>query len=145
MTEKLLFMARKCIGGCLAVWCVLVGCIGTIGVLHSWWPHEFRATKNATAIIFGSLLGSLVILHYWWRASRSPIASIACVREFCRRDSRAVYLLLFILVGVHHLGAMLNGSSVSGTADDLQGYLAAGVCALLLIRISGLFWLQAKP
>jgi len=142
--EKFPFGTERIIEGCLAAWGVLVVSVGLVGVLRSYWPYEALFAQNHIAILFGALLGGLVIARYCWRARRSPLLSIAQIREFCRRDSRAIYLLLFILVGVHQGGAMLNGAATSGTANELQGYLAAGVCALVLIRCSGLLWLHVS-
>jgi hypothetical protein len=137
----------KLISGWHAVWGVLVVCIGILGVLHSWWPDRDLASGNQVAVLFGGVLGSLVISHFCWYVRRLPLPSIAEIREFSRRDSRAVYLLLFLLVGAHEIGALLNGASVPGTAHELKSYLAAGVCALVLIRSSGLLWLNflGKP
>jgi hypothetical protein len=140
--EKFQFGTERIIEGCLAAWGVVVVSAGAVGVLHSWRPYEALFVQNHMAILFGALLAGLVIAHYSWRARRLPLVSIAQIRQFCRRDSRAIYLLLFILVGAHQGRAILNGAATSGTANELQGYLAAGVCALLLIRCSGLLWLH---
>jgi undecaprenyl pyrophosphate phosphatase UppP len=132
--------SSRLISRCHAVWGILVVCIGVLGVLHSWWPDRALALGKNVAVLFGGVLGSLVISHFYWYVRRLPLPSIAEVREFSRRDSRAVYLLLFFLVGAHQIGALLHGTSVSGTADELKGYFIGGVCALLLIRTSGLLW-----
>jgi hypothetical protein len=129
---------------CRLAWAVLVASLGILGALRSWLPDCGLPSGYYCAVLFGLTLQVLVILHFNGPVASTPSPSIAHVRNFCRRDSRAVYLLLFGLVGLHQIGALLNGASVSGTAGDLKGYFAGGVCALLLIRCSGLFWLRAS-
>ncbi len=120
---------------------VLAACIGLVGVLQGH-PDGSSSSINGVVVIFGCVLCSLVIFHFYWNVRCLPSPCRAEIRELCRRDSRAIYLLLFFLVGAHEIGALLSGASVSGTAGELKGYVAAGLCALLLIRCSGLFWLK---
>lgn len=129
------------ISGCHGFWGVLAACIGFVGVLPGD-PDRYSSSFNGMVVMFGCVLCGLVTSRFYWGVRCLPSPSRAELRELSRRDSRAIYLLLFSLVGVHLIGVLLHGASVSGTAGELKGYVAGGVCALLLTRCSGHVWLK---
>jgi hypothetical protein len=125
------FMSR-----CHGAWAALAACIGMLGVLQS--GRTVAASgSDGMAVIFGGVLCSLVLSRCYWNLRLMPETTAGEMRRLYRRDSRAVYLLLFCLIGAHEINCLLIGASVTGTAGDLQGYVAGGVGALVLIRLSG--------
>jgi cytochrome b561 len=143
---KLVESSAQAAGG-LSPWLALPPCaIGIAGLLHDSWPGVLHLPAVGLHALFGALLWLTVLAQFRDanRAASPPEA--AGVDELCRRLSRRVYLLLYVVFGVNALVRMAailwnNGPrgalhpAVLPPPENLRDYLAYGVFALLTIHI----------
>jgi cytochrome b561 len=128
------------------LWPALPLCaLGIAGLLRDAWPGaQFPAALNLHAI-FGAMLWLTVVAQFGAASIAAPQRGAAAVREICRRLSRQVYLLLYILFGVSQLvrlAAILWNSGAPGAAhlatlsppENLRDYLAYGSFVLLTLH-----------
>jgi cytochrome b561 len=148
--------------GCIAAAAVAVGVLGLLGASG---PRQMLESWIDIHALFGLLLCSLVISRCRWRVKHSPRMLPADIRELSRHLSRIVYLLLYVVIGVRQLIGILNSIWHGGAfdfnlfddhfrngpdraswnpKDDFQLFLAAGLFALIFIRVLAFrLWLRA--
>jgi hypothetical protein len=133
----------RAISGCPAWFAWPICAIGVAGLLHDSWPTAPYLPTGLHAL-FGVMLW-LMVLAQFRQAHRSALElSSAAVYALCRRLSRGVFLLLYILFGVDQVlrfVIILWNRGHSGThmamlqpPENLRDYLAYGVFALLTIQ-----------
>jgi hypothetical protein len=114
---------------------VLVCAVGVAGLILDSWPRPAHGTWINLHPLFGMLLWITVLVQPRYAGE-------------IRQQSRAVFLLMYLLFGVSQLvriGAWLWNSQARGTSHlailqppaNLRDYLAYGVLALLSIRVLG--------
>jgi cytochrome b561 len=126
--------------------------IGIAGLLRDSWPGAPHLPGINLHAIFGMMLWLMVVAQYrdanlQYRDANlggAPLRA-AGLHELCRRLSRRIYLLLYVLFGISvllRMAAILwnSGQSASHAAilsspENLRDYLAYGVFALLTIHV----------
>lgn len=120
--------------------------VGIAGLLRDSWPGAPHLPGVNLHAIFGALLWLMVVAQFSHASLAGPPLCAAGVHELCRRLSRRVYLLLYVLFGVSQLvriAAILWNSGAQGAShpaflpspENLRDYFAYGVFALLTIRV----------
>ena len=117
--------------------------IGMAGLLRDSWPGVLPLPGVNLHAIFGAMLWLMVVAQFCQASPGGPPLHAAGVHELCRRLSRRVYLLLYVLFGVSLLvrmaAALWNSGLTSHPAilpapENLRDYLAYGVFALVTIH-----------
>jgi cytochrome b561 len=130
--------ARCCGWGGLVV---LIGVLGLLaGVVQS---------KTAFHALFGLLLCGLVAARFQWWLKSSPPARPLDIRQFTRRLSRMVYLVLYLVTGtmevINFIGARQDDIrpardfALLKPTSDSEAFLICGLIALVSIRVLA-FW-----
>ena len=125
---------------------LLICAIGIAGLLRDSWPGTQRLPNLNLHAVFGTLLWIMVVAQFRYASLAGSPLSAAGVHELCRRISRRVYLLLYILFGasqIVRIAAILWNSGAQGAAhaailplpENLRDYLAYGVFALCTIQV----------
>jgi hypothetical protein len=115
----------------------LVAVVGVLGLIHDAWPSLLSHRGNLH-VLFGSLLWLCVVARFYRRFRLEPRMLIADIRSLCRRLSRLVYLLLYLLMCCQLIIGMLRDAphrSLQQINESFQAYLACGVLALLTIQV----------
>lgn len=119
--------------------------IGIAGLLRDSWPGAPHLPGVNLHAVFGAMLWLIVVTEFCHaKLAGLPICA-AGVHELCRRLSRRIYLLLYVLFGVSQLvriaAIFWNGGTqgalhpaILTSPEDLRDYLAYGVLTLLTIR-----------
>jgi cytochrome b561 len=119
--------------------------IGLAGLLRDSWPGALPLPGVNLHAIFGAMLWLMVVAQFCQENLGGPPLYAAGVHELCRRLSRRVYLLLYVLFGVSQLMRMAaifwNGGTQGAShpailpaPENLRDYLAYGVFALVTIH-----------
>jgi cytochrome b561 len=117
--------------------------IGIAGLLRDSWPGVLPLPGVNLHAIFGAMLWLMVVTQFRRANPGGPPLNAAGVHELCRRLSRRVYLLLYVLFGASQLvrmAAALWNSGITShpailpTPENLRDYLAYGVFALVTIH-----------
>ncbi len=129
-----------------SLWLGLPLCaVGIAGLLRdSWSGAQLPSGVNLHAI-FGAMLWLTVVTQFGLASLADPKLGAAGVQELCRRLSRRVYLLLYVLFGVSQIVRMAPifwDSGAQGaphpatlpSPENLRDYLAYGVFALLTLH-----------
>jgi cytochrome b561 len=128
------------------LWLVLPLCaVGTAGLLRDSWPGAQHPPNVNLHAIFGAILWLMVVTQFCQANVVGPRLHAAGVHQLCRRLSRRVYLLLYVLFGLSQLvrvAAILWNSGARGALhpaivsppENLRDYLAYGVLALLTLH-----------
>ena len=93
---------------------------------------------------FGALLLSRVLVSYRQEIAGGSLLDITA-RARCRSLSRDVYLLLYLVFGADLLIRAVAGAAVSTPPENLRGYFAYGLAALLTIRALTVFSVRQPP
>jgi cytochrome b561 len=129
------------------LWLALPLCaVGIAGLLQDSWPGALFPTGVNLHAIFGALLWLVAVAQFGHANLAGPPLGAAGVHELCRRLSRRIYLLLYVLFGVSQIvrmAAILWNSGVQGAShpatltspENLRDYLAYGVLALLTLHV----------
>jgi hypothetical protein len=115
----------------------LAAVVGVLGLIHDSWPTPLSHRGNLH-VLFGSLLWLCVVARFYRRFKMEPRLLIADIRPFCRRLSRLVYLLLYLLMCCQLIIGILCDAphrSLQQINQGFQAYLACGVLALLTIQV----------
>jgi cytochrome b561 len=114
-------------------------------LLRDSWPGAAHLPAVNLHAIFGVLLWLMVVAQFRDANLGGAPLGAAGLHELCRRLSRRIYLLLYVLFGMSQLVRMAailwnSGQGASHPAilpspENLRDYLAYGVCALLTIHI----------
>ena len=80
--------------------------------------------------LFGSLLSVFVGAAFYRRVRHAPPTQIIELRNFSRRLSRMVYLLLYLV-----FGAVLLVHMPAWPSGDLRATLGYGIAALVMVRV----------
>ena len=128
------------------LWLALPLCaVGTAGLLRDSWPAAQHLPSLNLHAIFGTMLWLMVVAQFCQANLGGPRLHAAGVHQLCRRLSRRVYLLLYVLFGLSQLvrvAAILWNSGAPGALhpaivsppENLRDYLAYGVLALLTLQ-----------
>lgn len=120
--------------------------VGIAGVLRDSWPGALFPPGVNLHAMFGAMLWLAVVAQFGHASLAGPPLGAAGVHELCRRLSRRIYLLLYVLFGVSQIVRMAailwnsgaQGASHSATLtspENLRDYLAYGVFALLTLHV----------
>jgi cytochrome b561 len=119
--------------------------IGIAGLLRDSWPGALPLPGINLHAIFGALLWLMVVTQFCQANLGGEPLRADGAQQLCRRLSRRVYLLLYVLFGMSQLvrmAAILWNSGTLGAShaaivpspENLRDYLAYGVFALLTIH-----------
>jgi cytochrome b561 len=119
--------------------------IGIAGLLRDSWPGAPPLPGINLHAIFGAMLWLMVVAQFCQANLAGEALRADGARQLCRRLSRRVYLVLYVLFGVSQLvrmAAIFWNSGTQGashpailpTPENLRGYLAYGVFALLTLH-----------
>jgi len=135
-----------------ALYCGLGGLVvllGVLGLLPDSWLAGVVQSKTAFHALFGLLLCGLVVVRFRWWLKNSPPAHALDIRQFSRRLSRMVYLVLYLVTGamevINIIGPQQGGVrptraiSLLLPTPDSQAFLTWGLVALVSIRVLA-FW-----
>jgi hypothetical protein len=127
----------------------LVVLVGILGLRPDSWLTELVQSRSAVHALFGLLLWGLVAVRFRWWLKSSPPAHALDIRQFCRRLSRMVYLILYLVTGAMEIINILGGPpgdthparglAVLKPTPDGQAFLICGLIALVSIRLLA-FW-----
>jgi cytochrome b561 len=127
----------------------LVVLVGVLGLLPDSWLMGAVQSKTAFQALFGSLLCGLVVVRFRWWLKISPPAHPLDIRQFTRRLSRMVYLVLYLVTGaievINILGSRQDGIlpardlALLKPTSDSESFLICGLIALVSIRVLA-FW-----
>lgn len=130
-------------------WGGLVVLIGVLGLLPDSWLTGVVQSKTAFHALFGLLLCGLVAARFQWWLKSSPPAHPLDIRQFTRRLSRMVYLVLYLVTGamevINFIGARQDGIRPARDfallipTSDSEAFLICGLIALVSIRVLA-FW-----
>jgi cytochrome b561 len=140
--------------GCIALVTVAIGLWSLLGAT---WQKQYFGSWFAIHVLFGLLLCGVVVARCQWCIARATRALLpADVRSLSRHLSRIVYLMLYLSMGAREMVAILSSlwhrSAVDFSFlgphaphgpdylgfypnDDLQMFVASGLCALIFVRI----------
>jgi cytochrome b561 len=124
---------------------LFVGAVGIAGLVHDSWPRAVQWSWINLHVVFGVLLWIMVLAQFHRRAILASLKHGADMHTVCRRLSREVYVLLYVLFGVNLLiraGVVLWNSGMHGASklailqppENLRDYLAYGMVALITIH-----------
>jgi cytochrome b561 len=134
---------------------ILLVMVGVTGVISdSWRAAELPWVSVHAWLVL--LLPGLVVARFHWQLQQLPALQRRELRELVRRQSRTIYLLLYVLLfareslgiaddvwrhgplDIGQLPDYLAASAenvIAGIGCDLRGYLACAILALALIRV----------
>lgn len=107
-------------------------------------PGRGRSNRIMVAdALFALLLAGLLTARFRWWLKYSPPTSAADIRQFSRGLSRAVYLVLYLIIGaqllVNTVGALQGGAGPAHALGMLkptsQAFVVYGLIALVSIRV----------
>jgi cytochrome b561 len=148
---------NACSGGARRMAFVLAVCtVGTTSVLRDTWPKAMHWPLIDLHAAFGVLLCLMVVAQFHAANLRAVPLSEVGLHTFCRRLTRLVFLMLYVLFGVNELVSVAvrlwnDGPHGSGqpallpSPESLRVYLAYGVVALIIIRVLGAWMAQRSP
>ena len=117
---------------------LLVVFIGILGLFHDSWAANTRGSWINIHALFGALLWASVIVRFYGRVKHSRPMPLTDIAVFSRQLSRMVYLLLYILLGIHQIiccAAFMWRGGTTGMGEDLRSYLGYGLIALITIHV----------
>jgi hypothetical protein len=127
----------------------LVVLVGVLGLLPDSWLTGIVQSKTVFHALFGLLLCGLVVARYRWWLQSTPPAHPLDIRQFTRRLSRMVYLVLYLVTGavevINVIGARQDGIlparelALLKPSADSEAFLLCGLFALVFIRVLA-FW-----
>ncbi len=88
--------------------------------------------------LFGAFLAVFVVAAFYLRVRHAPPMQIFELRNFSRRLSRIVYLLLYLV-----FGAVLLAHRPVWPIRDLRATLGYGIAALVMVRVLAA-WLRPR-
>ena len=142
---------------------VLIVVVGTLGLLHDSWPRRTQAFWINLHALIGLTVWGLIVLRLWWRLTHPPPALPPQIGVLPRRHSHAVHLLLYLLVLVTPLVGIVTfiwhgrafdfglfrvdfgvrkNPAIFHPTEDLHGYLAYTLFALIGIHVLAALWHQ---
>lgn len=96
-------------------------------------PDLITVSHGILPILFGICLAAFVRIDWSYRGDATR--QFSTQTSDIRRSSRLVYLWLYLLVGADQLTAWWSNYPFEAAANQLGGFLVAGIVVLLLIRI----------
>lgn len=119
--------------------------IGIAGLLRDSWPGALPLPGINLHAIFGAMLWLMVVAQFCQANLGGEPLRADAAQQLCRRLSRRVYLLLYVLFGLSQLvrvAAILWNNGTLGASraaivpspENLRDYLAYGVFALLTVH-----------
>ncbi len=124
---------------------LLVCAAGICGLVRDSWPSPPHGQWVNLHAVFGLLLWVMVVVQFR-RQARSSVDHEADFDPLCRRLSRSVYFLLYMVfaaqqvIGVavllwNHAPLGASHPAVRQPPENLRDFLAYGILALLTIRV----------
>ena len=119
--------------------------VGIASLVRDAWPGAQLPPGVNFHAIFGAMLWLTVVTQFGLTCLAGPPLGAAGVHELCRRLSRRVYLLLYLLFGLSQIvrmAAILWNSGAQGAShpatppspENLRDFLAYGGFALLTLH-----------
>jgi cytochrome b561 len=91
---------------------------------------------NNLHAVFGLLLWIMVVMQFRQRARSTDRAHVCDLALLSRQLSRAVYILLYMVFGADQIiRTAASRPAIPQPAENLRGFLAYGIIALLTIRV----------
>jgi cytochrome b561 len=141
----------------------LIVVVGVLGLLHDSWPRRSQGFWINLHALVGLTVWALILVRLWWRLTHPPPALPLDTGIFARRLSYAVHLLLYLLVLVIPLVGIVtfiwhgrafdfglfrvdfgvhSNRAIFHPTEDVHGYLAYILFALIGIHVMAAFWHQ---
>ena len=142
---------------------VLIVVVGVLGLLHDSWPRGTQAFWINIHALIGLLVWVLILVRLQWRLTHPPPALPPEIGVLPRRLSYLVHLLLYLLVLVIPLVGIVtfvwhgrafdfglfrvdfgvrSNRAIFHPSEDLHGYLAYTLFALIGIHVAAALWHQ---
>jgi cytochrome b561 len=142
---------------------VLIVVVGVLGLLHDSWPKHSRAFWINLHALIGLTVFVLIVVRLRWRLAHPPPALPPEIGVLPRRLSLLVYRLLYLLVFVIPLIGIVtfiwhgrafdfglfrvsfgvrSNRAIFHPTEDLHGYLAYTLFALVGIHVAAALWHQ---
>jgi cytochrome b561 len=112
----------------------LLATIGGIGLMTPGTSDSHVVSAGELRPVFALLLFASVFARGLWGLRSPAWASTDARQDFANRTARMIHLLLYCLVGFQLLLNM--GTAGPAHAEDCQYYVACGIIALLLVRVT---------
>jgi cytochrome b561 len=124
---------------------LLVCLAGIAALLRDSWPNAAPVQGNNLHGAFGALLWVMAVAHFRQTAGSWGFQNETPFDQLCRRPSRMVYLVLYVVFGAQQViraGVLLWNRAAPAAAhpavlqppENLRDFLAYGIIALLTIR-----------
>lgn len=128
---------RVALHGCAAL---LVVAIGVLSLLDGSRLRQILESWINIHALFGVLLLGLVLAQAQWRNRHPPGMLPTDIREWSRRLSRMVFLLLYVVIGVRQAIGLINivcqcGRVGLNAKDDFRMFLATGLLMVIGVRV----------
>ena len=119
--------------------------IGSAGLFQDSWPGALPLPGVNLHAIFGAMLWLMAVAQFCRASLGGEPLRADGAQQLCRRLSRRVYLLLYVLFGISQLVRMAailwnrgtlgaSHAAIVPSPENLRDYLAYGVFALLTIH-----------
>jgi hypothetical protein len=95
-------------------------------------------------VAFGVLLLSMVVMGFRTGSPYGPLSETAA-RALCRRVSRSVYLVLYLVFGADQIVRASWNAAASQPPENLRDYFFYGLLALLTIRALAAISVRRPP
>jgi hypothetical protein len=131
---------------------LLVCAVGIAGLLCDTWPNAMQGHRIMLHGVFGVLLWVMAVAQFHQHARFVGLVGGADFGRLCRRPSRMVYLVLYVVFGAAQaIRAAAVHPAILPPPENLRDFLAYGVIALMTIRAlaalhsrAGRRWLSIK-
>jgi hypothetical protein len=122
----------------------LIAVTGVAGLIGDSWPSSVPWAFPYMHAGFGALLLSMVFVGFRQQTAGRSLMH-AAARALCRRLSRDVYLLMYLVFGADLFIRAAAGAGVSTPPENLRDYFSYGLAALLTIRVLTVFSVRQPP
>jgi hypothetical protein len=122
----------------------LTAITGIAGLICDAWPDSAPWPILYMHAAFGALLLSMVLVSFGQGIVAGSLIEPAA-RALCRRLSRDIYLLLYLVVGAEFIIRAAAGAAISTPPENLRIYFSYGLAALLSIRVLTVFSVRQPP
>lgn len=121
-----------------------IAATGVAGLLADTRPAILPWAATSLQVTFGILLLSMVVVGFRSGNSDSPLSETAA-RALCRRLSRGVYLVLYLVFGADQIVRASWNAAASQPPENLRGYFFYGLLALFTIRALAALSVRRPP
>lgn len=122
----------------------LVATTGIAGLSGDAWPASLPWPPMGMHECFGVLLLSMVVMSFREGILRAPLSE-AAARQLCRKLSRRVYLILYVVFGADQVVRASWNAAALQPLENRRDYFVYGLVALLSIRALAAISVRRPP